>query len=212
MAVRLSALRVGHALFPKRIRQTKNNKININYIKGSIFYDIMLCSHWKSANILVEHIASIFWVEEYAVHVCTYSCRTCSCLCSCYSCYLLHASFLLGLFFSPEYGCRIFLQNVCWLLMNYTALIPEERAFQKPLLWEPQIINKTKFIRWRKVLKNKRLEKCKIKAEDVEKRNLMGKKQMVSCILKMETACSTETSVNIYQTTRHHIPEDSNLQ
>lgn len=32
-----------------------------------------------------------------------------------------------------------------------------------------------------------------------------------SCALEMETAHSCETSVNIYQTTLHHIPEDSNF-
>lgn len=29
--------------------------------------------------------------------------------------------------------------------------------------------------------------------------------------MKMEVACTSETSVNIYHTTQGHIPEDSNL-
>jgi hypothetical protein len=35
---------------------------------------------------------------------------------------LLHARFFLGLFFYPEDGGDIFLQNVIWLSADYTAL------------------------------------------------------------------------------------------
>jgi hypothetical protein len=40
----------------------------------------------------------------------------------CTFCYLLHACFLLGLFFGPEDGGDIFFRNVNGLLMDYTAL------------------------------------------------------------------------------------------
>lgn len=40
------------------------------------------------------------------------------------TCYLLHAGFLLGLFFDTENGDEIFLRNVGWLLTDYTALCP----------------------------------------------------------------------------------------
>jgi hypothetical protein len=36
--------------------------------------------------------------------------------------------------------------------------------------------------------------------------------RIFSSILKMETTCISETSVPVYQTTRHHIPEHSNLK
>jgi hypothetical protein len=35
-----------------------------------------------------------------------------------------HAGFLLGLFFGPEDGSYMFLQNVIWLSTVYTALYP----------------------------------------------------------------------------------------
>jgi hypothetical protein len=37
---------------------------------------------------------------------------------------MLHAGFLLGLFFDLEDGGNIFLQNVGYLLTDYTALYP----------------------------------------------------------------------------------------
>jgi hypothetical protein len=39
---------------------------------------------------------------------------------------LLRARFLLALFFDPEDGGDILLQNVDWLSTDYTALIPED--------------------------------------------------------------------------------------
>jgi hypothetical protein len=60
-------------------------------MKGSVFLNIMACS-------LLESEAT-FWSK----HGC-----------------LLHASFLFGLLLNPHDG-YIFLQNVCWLLMEYMA-------------------------------------------------------------------------------------------
>jgi hypothetical protein len=39
-------------------------------------------------------------------------------------CYLLHDGFLLGSLFYSEDGGDMFLQNVSWLSMDYTALYP----------------------------------------------------------------------------------------
>jgi hypothetical protein len=52
------------------------------------------------------------------------------------ACYLLHAGFLLCLFFDTENGGDMFLRNVCWLSTDYTALYP--RRQNSSLLWEPQ--------------------------------------------------------------------------
>jgi hypothetical protein len=41
-----------------------------------------------------------------------------------YTCYLLHAGFLLSLFFDPEDGGEIFLRNVDSLSTDYTELYP----------------------------------------------------------------------------------------
>jgi hypothetical protein len=42
-------------------------------------------------------------------------------------CYLLHACFLIGLFFDTEVGAEIFLRNVRWLSTEYTALYPRRQ-------------------------------------------------------------------------------------
>jgi hypothetical protein len=42
--------------------------------------------------------------------------------------YLPHAGFLLGLFVDPEDGSNMFLQNICWLSVDYTALYPKDRT------------------------------------------------------------------------------------
>jgi hypothetical protein len=54
---------------------------------GSVCWDIMLCSPLK----INQHFLGMF--------------RS-------FACYVLHAGFLLGLFFNPEDGGYIFLQNV----------------------------------------------------------------------------------------------------
>jgi hypothetical protein len=43
------------------------------------------------------------------------------------TCYLLHAGFLLGLFFDPKDGGNMFLRNVGRLSMDYTALYPRRQ-------------------------------------------------------------------------------------
>jgi hypothetical protein len=40
------------------------------------------------------------------------------------ACYMLHASFLLGLFFDHEDGGNMFLSNISWFSMDYMALYP----------------------------------------------------------------------------------------
>jgi hypothetical protein len=72
----------------------------------------------KSTDVLEEHVASNFTVEEWAKeggsmkqvinHSCTY--------------YLLHVSIALGLFFYPGDGSDMFLRNVDLLSSDYTAL------------------------------------------------------------------------------------------
>jgi hypothetical protein len=45
-----------------------------------------------------------------------------------------HVGFLLGLFFNPEDGGNMFLQNVGLLSTNYTALYPRRWKSPKPPL------------------------------------------------------------------------------
>jgi hypothetical protein len=40
------------------------------------------------------------------------------------ACHMLHACFLLGLFFDPKDGYDMFLRNVAWLSTDYTTLYP----------------------------------------------------------------------------------------
>jgi hypothetical protein len=65
-------------------------------MKSSTFWDITLCSHWKSTNISEECAGS--------------------------ACYLLHASFLICLLFDPEDGDDMFLQNTGWLSVDYSVI------------------------------------------------------------------------------------------
>jgi hypothetical protein len=44
------------------------------------------------------------------------------------ACYVLHAGFLLGLFFDPEDRGNVFLQNVCWFSTDYMALYPRRQS------------------------------------------------------------------------------------
>jgi hypothetical protein len=67
-------------------------------------YIIMPHNLLKSASVLVELFACI---------------QPGSC-----ACYLLHASFLLGLVFSSEEGGEMFLQNVSLLFVDCTVLCP----------------------------------------------------------------------------------------
>jgi hypothetical protein len=46
----------------------------------------------------------------------------------CINVHLLHAAFLLSLFFNPEDGDDTFLQNVSWLSMDYTVLYPGRQS------------------------------------------------------------------------------------
>jgi hypothetical protein len=55
-----------------------------------IFKDTLLCNLFKVICVSEEHVASVFRVEGFA-------------------CYLLHAVFLLGLFFDAEVGGDMFL-------------------------------------------------------------------------------------------------------
>jgi hypothetical protein len=47
------------------------------------------------------------------------------------ACYMLHAGFLLGLFFHPEDGGNLLLQNIGWLSVDYMELCPKR---QNPLI------------------------------------------------------------------------------
>jgi hypothetical protein len=72
-------------------------------MKSSVFWDITLCSHWKSANILKEHIQ----VTSRA---------------------LLHSGFGLGLFFNPGDLGDMFLCNVVDFQQTTWHYIPEDRT------------------------------------------------------------------------------------
>jgi hypothetical protein len=57
----------------------------------------------------------------------------CSALLCKQACYLLHAGFLLGLFFDREDGGNMFLQNAGWHLVDYTVLCARRQIFQEAL-------------------------------------------------------------------------------
>jgi hypothetical protein len=52
----------------------------------------------------------------------------------CSGCYLLHAGFLLSLFFDPEDEGNMSSQNVSWLSTNFTALYPRRKNSSLPQL------------------------------------------------------------------------------
>jgi hypothetical protein len=57
---------------------------------------------------------------------------------------VLHAGFLLGVFFCPEVrGYVCVLRNVGWLSTGYRALYPRRQDSSYPLQWEPQILRKS---------------------------------------------------------------------
>jgi hypothetical protein len=56
----------------------------------------------------------------------------CSLLKDIFACYLLHAGFLLGLFFDPEDGGRMFLQNIYQLSMHYKTFYPRRLGSSCP--------------------------------------------------------------------------------
>jgi hypothetical protein len=70
-------------------------------LKSSMFWDIATCSQPAFSD---AHVASFF--------------RICS------ACYLLHGSFLHGLFSVPEDGGEICLRNICCISTDCTALYP----------------------------------------------------------------------------------------
>jgi hypothetical protein len=52
-------------------------------------------------------------------------------LCRRSACYLLQGGFLLLSFFDTEDICDIFIRNVGWLSMDYTALYPTKSSSEK---------------------------------------------------------------------------------
>jgi hypothetical protein len=80
--------------------------------KDSIFRDIMLCSLTK-----VNHRFGNYHQEGSKQ--------------SSSACYLFHACFLLCILFDPEDGGDIFLQNVCGLSLDDTALNPRRKNSSK---------------------------------------------------------------------------------
>jgi hypothetical protein len=65
--------------------------------------------------------------------------------------YLLHDSFLLGLFFYPEDGGDMFLWNVSWLSMDYIPLYPRIQNSSKhnsPPWWGEKLKEGPPFENW----------------------------------------------------------------
>jgi hypothetical protein len=60
--------------------------------------------------------------------------------CNCSSCYLLHAGFLLHLFFGPEDRGDMFIRNFCWLSTHYMPLHHRRHNSSKELLWYPRVL------------------------------------------------------------------------
>jgi hypothetical protein len=89
---------------------------------------ITLCVHFLTCEeyyllgynaVSEEYFATIFSVEEYAK-------QQTSVKAGGKQSYMLHADFLLGLFFDTEDGGQIFLRNVGWLSTDYRALYPRK--------------------------------------------------------------------------------------
>jgi hypothetical protein len=62
-------------------------------------------------------------------------------------CFLLASSWFLSwlILFDPEDGGNVFLQNVNWRSLEYTALYPGVQNSSHPPLWEPEI-SRVKFL------------------------------------------------------------------
>jgi hypothetical protein len=75
-------------------------------------------THWERTNVSEEHVTSIFSVKKLAKQ------KTNMKLVAEPACYLLHAGFLLGIFFNPKDGGDIFLWNISWLPVDYNSSCP----------------------------------------------------------------------------------------
>jgi hypothetical protein len=70
---------------------------------------------WKSTDVSEEYVAHIFGVEEKAEQETNVKAKCKQ---------RFRAGLFLGLHFNPDDGDDMFLQNVCWLSTDYTALYP----------------------------------------------------------------------------------------
>jgi hypothetical protein len=75
-------------------------------MKNSVFWDVAPFSRWKWTDVAEEDAPSILRVEEQVKQENSY----------------FHSGFLLGLFFGTEDESYMFLRNVGWLPLYYTAL------------------------------------------------------------------------------------------
>jgi hypothetical protein len=78
-----------------------------------------MCNTWKGLMFPVQMLHACRLVERDMFSCCRIWGSACC---------LLHAGFLLGLFFNPEDRGNIFLQYVYWLSSDCTVFIPEDRT------------------------------------------------------------------------------------
>jgi hypothetical protein len=78
---------------------------------------------WKSQNLYVwatssnlQQVSKIYASQSGSCGVMAFS----------FACCVVHAGFLLGLFFNLEHGGDMFLRNVGWLLTDYKASCPQK--------------------------------------------------------------------------------------